>query len=263
MSRASAELCKLSLNCYVTMKIAFACMVGDIADRVNNADAEAILKALGQDKRIGGKCLSHGYGFGGPCFPRDNRALASFAEKVGVQALLPKATEKYNREHAKVFSDTILAAIRQISANITSMGTEQTSRRGRYSPSSGRNFPYTIPVTGTRRNAHLASDSRTLSPPFEGKELCQYRPGDMSLIFENVCYKENCDVPIIDESQKLLVARQIMESLKSTENEFFSKRFRIVIRDTDKVCHEVRREYGDLFKYERTDDYEDQLENRT
>jgi UDPglucose 6-dehydrogenase len=48
-------------------------MIGDIADMTEGADKVAIMKALGYDSRIGPKYSSPGYGYGGPCFPRDNR----------------------------------------------------------------------------------------------------------------------------------------------------------------------------------------------
>lgn len=77
MSPSSAEITKISINCFITTKISFANMVGDIADATLGADKHQILRAVGADSRIGGKYLMPGYGFGGPCFPRDNRALGN------------------------------------------------------------------------------------------------------------------------------------------------------------------------------------------
>lgn len=70
MSPASAEICKLAVNCFITTKISFANMIGDIADATHGANKLDILRAVGADSRIGSKCLKPGYGFGGPCFPR-------------------------------------------------------------------------------------------------------------------------------------------------------------------------------------------------
>jgi UDP-glucose 6-dehydrogenase len=72
MSPSSAEICKLAVNCFVTTKISFANMVGDIADATPGANKNDILAAVGSDSRVGLKCLRPGYGFGGPCFPRYN-----------------------------------------------------------------------------------------------------------------------------------------------------------------------------------------------
>jgi UDPglucose 6-dehydrogenase len=98
MSRTEAELCKISLNCFLTTKIAYANMIGDIAIRAK-CNPEKILKAIGSDSRIGSKYLNYGYGFGGPCFPRDNRALSIFAENKNIDAIISKASDKSNEKH--------------------------------------------------------------------------------------------------------------------------------------------------------------------
>jgi len=84
MSIVSAELTKISLNSYITMKISFTNQLRLIAARHPNADIHAILDALGSDSRIGKKYLRAGLSYGGPCFPRDNRLLAYSARQVGL-----------------------------------------------------------------------------------------------------------------------------------------------------------------------------------
>lgn len=98
MSRTEAELTKLSVNCFLTTKISYANMVGDIASRLG-CDADRVLKAIGTDSRIGNKYLKPGFGFGGPCFPRDNRALAKCGEELGIDAVISKATDEMNEKH--------------------------------------------------------------------------------------------------------------------------------------------------------------------
>ena len=98
MSRISAEITKLSLNCFLTTKISFANMIGDISDKVGG-EKDKILEAIGSDSRIGGKFLKWGYGYGGPCFPRDNRALNTFAEENDIDAQISRATDKMNELH--------------------------------------------------------------------------------------------------------------------------------------------------------------------
>lgn len=58
MSVISAELTKISLNSYITMKISFTNQVRVIAEQFPNANIEEILDAIGSDSRIGRKCLS-------------------------------------------------------------------------------------------------------------------------------------------------------------------------------------------------------------
>lgn len=98
MNRVSAEIAKIATNCFLTTKISFANSVGDLALRAG-ADPHAILNAIGADTRIGPRYLRYGFGFGGPCFPRDNRALGRFADDVGYELLISKATDEVNRRH--------------------------------------------------------------------------------------------------------------------------------------------------------------------
>lgn len=98
MDLLSAEIAKLATNCYLTTKISFANSIGDLAIKVG-ADANKILAAVGADSRIGNKYLNYGFGFGGPCFPRDNRALNLFANQNNYELLISVATDIINKQH--------------------------------------------------------------------------------------------------------------------------------------------------------------------
>lgn len=108
MSPASAEITKLSVNCFVTTKISFANMIGDVSDKTPGANKNDILTAVGSDNRIGSKYLKSGYSYGGPCFPRDNRALGGYIEKLGIDPLIPKATDEMNKLHTKFQAQQLL-----------------------------------------------------------------------------------------------------------------------------------------------------------
>lgn len=99
MSRLSAEIAKLATNSFLTMKIAFANAIGDLATRVGG-EPERVLAAVGADARIGPQCLRYGFSYGGPCFPRDNRALNLFARRNDCELLQAEATDEMNRRHA-------------------------------------------------------------------------------------------------------------------------------------------------------------------
>ncbi|MEP6662089.1 MAG: nucleotide sugar dehydrogenase [Verrucomicrobiota bacterium] len=96
MSIISAELTKISVNSYITMKISFTNQLRMIAEKFPKADIHTILEAIGSDSRIGQKYLRAGLSFGGPCFPRDNRLLAFAARESGVQAPLAEASDQVN-----------------------------------------------------------------------------------------------------------------------------------------------------------------------
>ncbi len=99
MSLTSAEITKLATNCFLTTKISFANAIGDIATKVG-AEPEKILEAIGADTRIGTKYFKYGFGYGGPCFPRDNKAFTQFASKVDYHMLISEATDKANETHS-------------------------------------------------------------------------------------------------------------------------------------------------------------------
>ena len=106
MSARAAELTKIAVNCYLTTKITYANQVGQVMIRDGMEDeVKTVLKAIGSDSRIGTKYLNYGFGFGGPCFPRDNRAFAAYASKAGVETPLGATTDKFNDEHTKFLHD--------------------------------------------------------------------------------------------------------------------------------------------------------------
>ena len=106
MSARAAELTKIAVNCYLTTKITYANQVGQVMIRDGMEDeVKTVLKAIGGDSRIGTKYLNYGFGFGGPCFPRDNRAFAAYASKAGVETPLGATTDKFNDEHTKFLKE--------------------------------------------------------------------------------------------------------------------------------------------------------------
>ena len=106
MSTRAAELTKIAVNCFLTTKITYANQVGQVMIRDGMEDeVKTVLKAIGSDSRIGTKYLNYGFGFGGPCFPRDNRAFAAYASKAGVETPLGATTDKFNDEHTKFLKE--------------------------------------------------------------------------------------------------------------------------------------------------------------
>ncbi|HEY2741441.1 MAG TPA: nucleotide sugar dehydrogenase [Gaiellaceae bacterium] len=96
LSLVNAELTKIAVNTFVTMKISYANMLADMCERLPGADVAAVTDALGLDSRIGGRYLRGAIGYGGPCFPRDNKAFALLARDLGAEPLLAEATDTIN-----------------------------------------------------------------------------------------------------------------------------------------------------------------------
>ena len=97
MSLENAELAKIAVNSYVTMKISFANMLAEFCEHLPGGDVDVVSDALGMDKRIGRKYLTGGFGFGGPCFPRDNVALNFMGKALDVGTRLLAVNDDYNR----------------------------------------------------------------------------------------------------------------------------------------------------------------------
>jgi UDPglucose 6-dehydrogenase len=173
VSVESAEIIKMGLNCFVTTKIAFANLIGDIADKTPGANKYEILEAIGKDKRIGGKYFKPGYGFGGPCFTRDNKAFVEYVSSIGLNPLFFVTTDLVNQEHSKFMAEQFI-------------------------------------------ENHLET-----------------------YVFEDLSYKENSPVKIIESSQKLNVARMIAESGKT-----------VILKDEESILKEIESIYGQLFKYQ-------------
>ncbi len=92
----NAEIAKLSLNAYITMKIAFANSIAEICECYDGADAVAVTDIIGMDSRIGSKYLRPGGPPAGTCFPRDARAFGTL-DSNGYPHLA-RATQEVNRE---------------------------------------------------------------------------------------------------------------------------------------------------------------------
>jgi UDPglucose 6-dehydrogenase len=111
MNLVNAELAKLAVNSYVTMKITFANLLARLCEQLPGGDVDVVTGALGLDSRIGAKYLKGGLGYGGPCFPRDNEAVLCLAHRLGVSFPLAIATDQANREIAGHVADIVASKV--------------------------------------------------------------------------------------------------------------------------------------------------------
>jgi nucleotide sugar dehydrogenase len=106
MSPKAAEITKIGINCFLTTKISYANMMGDIMIKSGiKSEIDMVLSAIGGDSRVGKKYMKYGFGFGGPCLPRDNRALGHYAKNLGMELNLPLTVDSFNKEHATFLKD--------------------------------------------------------------------------------------------------------------------------------------------------------------
>ncbi len=93
----TAEMIKYASNAFLATKISFINEMANLCERVG-ADVHHVAKAMGLDKRIGPKFLHPGPGFGGSCFPKDTKAITSFAASVGSRLRIVEAVIQVNEE---------------------------------------------------------------------------------------------------------------------------------------------------------------------
>jgi UDPglucose 6-dehydrogenase len=96
MNFTNAELTKIAVNTFVTTKISYANMLSEYCDYLPDADVDVVTDAVGSDSRIGTKYLKGALGYGGPCFPRDNKAFSALGREIGAKSDLAEATDRIN-----------------------------------------------------------------------------------------------------------------------------------------------------------------------
>jgi UDPglucose 6-dehydrogenase len=113
MNIVNAEITKISIYTYITSKISFANTLSRLCDKLPGGAVDVVTNAMGQDTRIGVKYLKGGLGYGGPCFPRDNRALNFLCKKNNINHLLASATDETNFDQIKFIINKITTKIKK------------------------------------------------------------------------------------------------------------------------------------------------------
>ena len=106
-----AEIVKISVNNYVTMKISFANSLMQLAESLGEVDIDKVTTAIGMDTRIGNKYMRSAAPYGGPCFPRDTRAMTFLFSNAGIPWSLSDVTEKLNTNHIRFIAEKVLSGI--------------------------------------------------------------------------------------------------------------------------------------------------------
>ena len=99
-SLETAELIKYASNAFLATKITFINEIANLAEAVD-ADIHQVARSMGMDGRISPKFLHPGPGYGGSCFPKDTKAIASFGKKYGVKMNLIESVISTNEIQKK------------------------------------------------------------------------------------------------------------------------------------------------------------------
>ncbi|MEM9196249.1 MAG: UDP-glucose/GDP-mannose dehydrogenase family protein [Pseudomonadota bacterium] len=103
----SAEITKYAANAFLAMKITFINEIAALCEAVGG-DVQQVAKGIGLDKRIGGKFLHPGPGYGGSCFPKDTSALARIGQDHARPLRLVETTIEVNAGIKRRMIDKIL-----------------------------------------------------------------------------------------------------------------------------------------------------------
>ena len=100
LSFTGTEIVKMALNCFSTLKISFANMMGQLLYKSGSwKDKDAFYNLMKLNPNVGTRLINFGFGYGGPCLPRDNRSLVKFAEKIGYNYELGNMVDQFNDQH--------------------------------------------------------------------------------------------------------------------------------------------------------------------
>ena len=108
--RRTSELIKYAANAFLAVKITFINEMADLCEKVG-ADVQQVARGIGLDKRIGGKFLNAGPGYGGSCFPKDTLALVKTANDAGSPVRIVETVVSVNADRKKAMARKIIDAM--------------------------------------------------------------------------------------------------------------------------------------------------------
>ena len=109
-SRRTSELIKYAANAFLATKITFINEIADLCEAVG-ADVRDVSRGIGLDKRIGGKFLHAGPGYGGSCFPKDTLALLKTAEDAETPMRIVEAVVQVNDARKRAMGRKVAEAL--------------------------------------------------------------------------------------------------------------------------------------------------------
>tara|TARA_B100001057_G_scaffold434499_1_gene464190 strand:+ start:1407 stop:2561 length:1155 start_codon:yes stop_codon:yes gene_type:complete len=100
MGFTASEILKMTYNCFYTIKVSFVNQIGQLLYRSGSwKDKETFYELVRIDDVIGARASKFGFGYGGPCLPRDNKSLVKFAKKLGVDYNIGDVVDDLNNKH--------------------------------------------------------------------------------------------------------------------------------------------------------------------
>jgi UDPglucose 6-dehydrogenase len=107
--RRAAELIKYASNAFLATKITFINEMADLCEKCG-ADVQEVARGMGLDRRIAGKFLHPGPGFGGSCFPKDTAALTAIGQRLGAPIRIVETVISVNDARKQAMAAKVAAA---------------------------------------------------------------------------------------------------------------------------------------------------------
>jgi nucleotide sugar dehydrogenase len=107
MDSTTTEIMKLAGNCRATMEISFFNMIGQmLLASGHKQDLHTAMQYLNFIKR--NNQWQFGFGYGGPCYPRDNRAMVHWAAANGMRYNLGLLIDQFNDDHIDFIANWLI-----------------------------------------------------------------------------------------------------------------------------------------------------------
>ncbi len=110
VGRRTSELTKYAANAFLATKITFINEIADLCEKVG-ADVQEVARGIGLDKRIGGKFLHAGPGYGGSCFPKDTLALIKTGQDEGSALRIVETVVAVNDARKRAMARKVINAL--------------------------------------------------------------------------------------------------------------------------------------------------------
>lgn len=181
MSSKAAELTKIGINSFLSAKITYANMLGEIIIKSGIEDeVNMVLTAIGGDLGIGKKHMNYGFGFGGPTINGDNKALKHFAESVNANTDLISSINTFNQSHITFIKEHYIQ--KNPNKDIPFVMNHITYKKGTHIVEESQQFQLCVELLNDGYSVNVieypevSNKLNTLSETYDGR-IKFYKPG--------------------------------------------------------------------------------------
>ena len=218
-SRRAAELIKYASNAFLATKITFINEISNLCEKTD-INIEDVSIGMGLDNRIGSRFLRAGPSYGGSCFPKDTKALASTADLFKTNLSVIKKVISSNENRSKILLDRVASIFKNKFKNkkICFLGvTFKANTDDMRESSCLKMIPFLV-----KKGTYI----KYYDPTGEKKELKKYKNVVFSDSIKSACYKSDLII------------------IHTEWNEFKSLNFKKLIKKKNFIIYDLRNIYS-------------------